>query len=195
MKPKGADEIIYLPTENLIEMSLGTAKSFRPNAAKKKKRFVEESEADLYGGYEGFLVRTAVIRASDYDQKVAPQITQASDIATLVAHLAYADQEHFVVIAVNSQMKLLAIHEAAIGGSSSAAVEMKQALKVAFLTSAHACFIVHNHPGGISTPSNEDVILTRAIMSGMDCVGVPLLDSVIVARDGYTSLRERGMLK
>lgn len=194
MATKGADQIIYLPTDQLVEESIGSSKFYAPNAAKRKRRFIEEAAVDLYGGYEGFLVRTALIRASDYDQKDAPVVGSPEKVASLTAHLAYADQEHFVVIAVNNQMKLLAIHEAAVGGTSSAAVELKQALKVAFLTSASACFIVHNHPGGSAEPSSDDVVVSSKIKAGMECVGVRFLDSVIVARSGYVSFMERGIL-
>ena len=190
---KSADEVLYVPVEEIVEESIGKA-TFRPNPRSKKRRFLEEPAIDFYGGFENFLVRTALIRASDYDDSKAPTISDPQKIFPLVQHLAYADQEHFVVIAVNNQMKLLAIHEAAIGGTSSAAVELKQALKVAFLTSASACFVVHNHPGGRSEPSSDDVVVSRKIKEGMDCVGIRLIDSLIISRSGLLSLYERGDL-
>ena len=57
---------------------------------------------------------------------------------------------------------------------------------------ASAIVLVHNHPSGDPTPSPEDVAMTRAVAAACDVVGVPLLDHVVVARGGASSLFERG---
>ena len=48
--------------------------------------------------------------------------------------------------------------------------------------------LVHNHPSGDPTPSREDIAMTRAVRAGGELVGVPLLDHVVVARGGASSL-------
>lgn len=194
-KREGADEVIYVPTEELVAESIGETR-LRPNAARKKKaaRKFEEPTLDLYGGFDSFLVRTALIRASDYDERNAPQVSSPEEVFALCKHLQQADQEHMVVIAVNNQLKLMAIHESAVGGMSSAAVEARQLLKVGFLAGAPSVFMVHNHPGGKPTPSQDDVQMTKNAKEALKCVGMRLLDHVIVARDGYFSLHQAGLL-
>ena len=54
--------------------------------------------------------------------------------------------------------------------------------------------LVHNHPSGCLDPSPEDVEFTKAVQRASDLMGVELYDHLIVAGDGYTSLRERGVL-
>lgn len=190
-KKQGADEVIYVPTEDLVEASIGKTR-FRANegrARKKAKRSFEEPTLDLYGGFDGFLVRTALIRANDYDASKAPLIQSPEDVIKLVEHLAFADQEHLVVIATNSESRLMAIHEAAVGGLGAAQFEIRQLIKVGYLTSAKALFMVHNHPSGSSTPSADDLRATKAVVEALKCVGLSLLDHIIIARDGATSLR------
>lgn len=194
-KLQGADEVIYVPSEELVEASLGKTR-FRSNARKKKSAKIEEAEAaaDLYAGNSSFLVRTALIRASDYDPNTAPLVKSPTDVVSLTNHLRFADQEHVVIIAVNGRLKLLAIHETAIGGRSSASVEIQQSVKVAFLTSAAGVFMVHNHPSGDPAPSPEDVALTRRVKEAVQCVGIQLFDHVIIARHGETSFVDKGLM-
>lgn len=49
--------------------------------------------------------------------------------------------------------------------------------------------ISHNHPGGLALPSREDMVLTTHLQSKLNTLGLKLLDHVIVAPDGYVSLR------
>ncbi len=48
--------------------------------------------------------------------------------------------------------------------------------------------LVHNHPSGDPTPSQEDIAMTRAVRVAAELVGIPLLDHVVVARSGARSL-------
>jgi len=196
-KRDGADEVLYVPTEELVQESLGAAK-FRPNEGKprkkKAKRFFEEPALELYGGFEGFLVRTALIRATDYDSSEAPMVSTPEAVFALCKHLQQADQEHMVVIAVNNQLRLMAIHESAVGGMSSAQVEVRQLIKVAFLSGAPRVFLVHNHPGGSRRPSPEDVQTTQRTKESLACVGISLIDHIIVAHDGYFSLNNSNLM-
>ena len=52
----------------------------------------------------------------------------------------------------------------------------------------------HNHPSGEAEPSVEDLELTRRLVGAADLLGVSVVDHVIVAREGYRSLRESGLM-
>jgi DNA repair protein RadC len=54
--------------------------------------------------------------------------------------------------------------------------------------------VVHNHPSGDPEPSPEDCALTERLKDGARLLGVDLLDHVVVARGGFVSFRERGVL-
>ena len=49
--------------------------------------------------------------------------------------------------------------------------------------------LAHNHPAGFALPSKEDIILTRQISEKLKTLGLTLLDHVVVAPDGYVSMR------
>lgn len=57
---------------------------------------------------------------------------------------------------------------------------------------AHYVVISHNHPGGNSEPSMQDLEVTRSVEIALESVGVKLEDSVIVTDNGCFSLRANG---
>jgi DNA repair protein RadC len=65
---------------------------------------------------------------------------------------------------------------------------------LALRDAASAIVLVHNHPSGDPRPSVEDLGMTRALSSACKVVGLTLLDHVIVARGGASSLLESGAL-
>ena len=50
--------------------------------------------------------------------------------------------------------------------------------------------LIHNHPSGESKPSKEDYMLTGAIDRMFRCIGLKLLDHIIIGRDSYFSMFE-----
>ncbi|MBM4398410.1 MAG: DNA repair protein RadC, partial [Deltaproteobacteria bacterium] len=49
---------------------------------------------------------------------------------------------------------------------------------------------VHNHPSGDPNPSPEDVRFTRKLIEAAKLLDIRVLDHVIVAADGFVSMRE-----
>ena len=191
-----ADVVLYAEPSDLAE----SASPRRSNPPKKgavrrsKWQFGEEG-LSLYDGHEKLLVRTALIRAVGYTSKHdLPNIRSSREVSKLCAHLTTADQEHLVVISINTRGKANAIFEVATGGTSSANAEMPHILKVPLLTGAVGVIIVHNHPAGDSTPSTADIDFTEAVSKALKCVGIPLFDHVIVAQDGHFSFVDSGIL-
>ena len=70
----------------------------------------------------------------------------------------------------------------------------RDVLRIALREAASAFVLVHNHPSGDPTPSDEDVAFTRAVADSGVIVGTPMLDHVIIARRRSSSLLELGVL-
>lgn len=54
--------------------------------------------------------------------------------------------------------------------------------------------LVHNHPSGDASPSEEDIRVTRRIRDAGELLGIDLLDHIIIGDRCYTSLREQYIL-
>jgi DNA repair protein RadC len=151
---------------------------------------------EFFGGHVGLLVRTALVRLPNYDEarKSAPIVSSSRDVVRACSHLADADNEYVVVLALDVRNKVIAIYEAAIGGVSTAGADPQQILKVPLLCGAAGAILVHNHPSGSSAPSPEDLAFTKRVRAAFECVGLQLLDHVIIGNDEKFSFLDAGLL-
>lgn len=194
MKPKthrrhrdDADEILFLPEEDLLPP---TEECLAANA-RRTARTLRVSECESpYGDQASFVVRTALIRADTWDPEKAATLSSPDAVAALCRHLAVYDQENIVSIAVDSRLRVVAIHEVALGTMDASYTDMRQLAKVAFLSGAASMFMVHNHPSGVPSPSAEDKRITNTARDALACIGVKLLDHVIVAHEGWYSFTQ-----
>jgi DNA repair protein RadC len=53
--------------------------------------------------------------------------------------------------------------------------------------------VVHNHPSGDPTPSADDVSMTHQIREAGSLLNIDVLDHIVLARNGFVSLREKGL--
>lgn len=67
-------------------------------------------------------------------------------------------------------------------------------LRYGIMRGADRVLLAHNHPAGDPTPSGEDLHATRRFAMAAAAVGIRLVDHVIVARGGCSSLRLMGLL-
>jgi hypothetical protein len=58
---------------------------------------------------------------------------------------------------------------------------------------ANALVLVHNHPAGDQAPSADDVQLTHEVGQAGLLLGIAVVDHVIIAREGFSSLRAEGL--
>ena len=67
--------------------------------------------------------------------------------------------------------------------------QARHVLKVALMTGGAGVVMVHNHPSGDPAPSREDAIMTAAAEIAGQMLGVPVIDHIVVAQDGYSSFQ------
>lgn len=197
----GVDEIIEVPQKELVVTDYVQNKDYqlekKPKGRGKIKSTSRKISEDFsihipepYMGFSNLLVRTALIRSNEYSDKILPDCSSPRAAAHLCKHAAYYDQEHIIVLALNERLKLVAIHETAIGGRSGAGAARTDVLKVPFLTSSLGCILIHNHPSGDMLPSKEDLAFFHAVKESASCLQISVMDSLIVAARGYYSLSE-----
>ncbi len=108
--------------------------------------------------------------------------------------LAPLDHEELWLLALDGHNGLRAARRVAAGGIHGLHVSARDPLRIALREGASAFVLVHNHPSGDPTPSEEDIEFTRRICAGGDLVGTPLLDHVVVGRAGFASMLDAGLL-
>lgn len=122
------------------------------------------------------------------------RVQSPADIIPLVAYLNGKNQEHFVCISLNGAHEVIERRTITVGLLNHSLVHPREVFADAITDRAAAIVCVHNHPSGSLEPSQQDIAITRQLKEAGEILGIRLLDHLIVARSGYTSLREKGLL-
>jgi DNA repair protein RadC len=118
-----------------------------------------------------------------------PRIAESADVAAWATpRLVKLTHEELWVLALDGRSRLRAARCVAKGGLHGLAARPPDVLRTALRADASAIVLVHNHPSGDPRPSPEDVAFTHAVAIAAQAVGVPLVDHVVVAREGFASV-------
>lgn len=112
----------------------------------------------------------------------------------LQVNLAARDREVFVGLFLDSQNRLIACEELAQGTLAEATVYPREVLKVALRHNAGAVIFAHNHPSGLTVPSEADRRLTDRLRAALSLIDVRVLDHFIVGKGPAHSFAETGQL-
>ena len=110
-------------------------------------------------------------------------------IAWLKKELGSLKQEHFLVIFFNTKNHILGYRALFVGGLDRSIVHPREVFKQAVAYSAARIIVVHNHPSGDVTPSENDFQVTHVLEEAGHTMGIPLLDHLIISHSGFCSLR------
>lgn len=109
-------------------------------------------------------------------------------------HFAGAERETFVVVFLDSQMRVIATEELFAGTLQQTSVYPREVVKRALHHNAGGVIFGHPHPSGQCEPSRADEFLTQTLKSALSLVDVRVLDHMVVAGASCTSFAERGLL-
>ena len=73
-------------------------------------------------------------------------------------------------------------------------VHPRELFKEEIRMAACAVILIHNHPGGVPTPSREDHAITKQLVESGKLLDIPVRDHVIICGSGYVSFAENGWL-
>ncbi|HEY3237679.1 MAG TPA: DNA repair protein RadC, partial [Polyangiaceae bacterium] len=135
------------------------------------------------------LGQRAALRLLGHHRPVMSRFETVADWAR--PRLAGLEHEEVWLLALDGRNGLKSARRIAQGGQHGCALTPRDVLAPALRDAASAILLVHNHPSGDPAPSDEDVAMTRAVAAACDVVGVPLLDHLVVARGGASSVFER----
>lgn len=111
----------------------------------------------------------------------------------LLPDMGRLEREELRVLLLNAKNAVLRQSTVYVGNVSAALVRVAELFRDAVRTHAAGLVIVHNHPSGDPEPSPDDLHLTAEAIAAGRLLDIPLLDHVILAGDGYVSLRDRGV--
>ncbi|MBR2313308.1 MAG: DNA repair protein RadC [Akkermansia sp.] len=118
----------------------------------------------------------------------------------LAGELRYEQQEHFIVLLLDTHRHLIKRCTISKGTINRTIVHPRDIFRDAILCNASSIILAHNHPSGDSTPSKLDRELTRNLVTAGESLHIPIIDHIIIGTitsDGsptYYSFREHGLM-
>lgn len=112
----------------------------------------------------------------------------------LIAAYGHRVQETFGGIYLDSRNRIISEREIYVGTLTSATVSARDVFRFALHDHAASVIVFHNHPSGDPSPSPQDVAFTSELAGVGTVLDVEVLDHLIVARSGFISFRQRGLM-
>jgi len=125
-------------------------------------------------------------------KKVPTVITPKDCFDLLGMEMKYLKQEHFMVLSLDGKKKLIAKDTVSIGAVDATLVHPREVFSIAIKRRASGIICAHNHPGGSTEPSLEDIMITKQLAEAGFMMNIPLYDHVIIGGNDYSSLKAYG---
>lgn len=123
------------------------------------------------------------------------QVTSPDDaVAYFGPKLRDLTKEVFIVGFLNNAKIVLGYKKISSGGSTATIVDPAEVMRQAVMNEANSIILLHNHPSGNNKESKADIQLTNRIAEAGKLLGIPVDDHIIIAGDGYTSLKAKGLI-
>lgn len=94
------------------------------------------------------------------------------------------EKEAMVLFCLDANRRLRHIHVISIGILNTAPVHPREVFRVAIATAAESIIMIHNHPTGSLTFSNDDIKVAERITECGELLGIPLLDFLVINQHG-----------
>lgn len=116
------------------------------------------------------------------------KVLSALDAAKLVPELKTAKREHLVCLYLNARSVLVRKEIVSVGTLDKSIIHPREVFAPGLESHAASVIVIHNHPSGDSSPSDEDKQVAARIVEAGKIVGINVLDFIIVAERGIHSV-------
>ena len=116
--------------------------------------------------------------------------THAKAIYAQYAYLSQRKQEQALVLCLDTKLALLHAQVLAVGTLDTVIIHPRDIFKYAIDHGAHSIVLIHNHPSGDPSPSEQDTYITERLQETGRIIGIQLLDHIIIGNERYWSFQE-----
>ena len=122
------------------------------------------------------------------------KMTTPEEVNARIEDMRDLAQECFCVLTVNTKNKLIQRHLVSLGTVNSSLVHAREVFRTAIKDGASSIIVAHNHPSGDPSPSSQDIQVTKKLIEAGKCIGIDVLDHLIIGEGPALSLREAGLV-
>lgn len=109
-------------------------------------------------------------------------------------HLRHVEQEEVHVLMLDTKNRMIGDSLLSKGTVNSAPAVPREMFIEALRHHAVNIVLVHNHPSGDPSPSDDDKELTLRVKAAGEIIGIGLLDHIVIGDSTYFSFKERGII-
>jgi DNA repair protein RadC len=134
-------------------------------------------------------------RLATMPRDLAGSITNPRQAADLfMEELRYKKKEYFKILLLNTKNHIISKEEISVGSLSASIVHPREIFITPLRKSAASVILIHNHPSGDPSPSQEDLDVTRRLVDAGNILGIAVRDHIIIGDGCFFSFRERGLI-
>jgi len=160
-----------------------------PSELMKVKGIGSAKAATLSAAFE--LVR----RIQSQKNMAKASFKQSSDVANHYLPLMRdLRKEVFKVLLLNRANRLIKEVTISEGTHEASSVHPSDVFREALLEPAAGIILIHNHPSGNPSPSEEDLRITKQLVEAGRLLGVKVFDHIILGGESYRSLADEGLI-
>ena len=110
----------------------------------------------------------------------------------LIQEIGCRETENFTVLYLNAGFGIIQTQTPFSGTRHHTSIDVQEVFKEAILCGASAIVLAHNHPGGSTVPSENDLVLTTSFLQRGLLLDIEVIDHLIVTMNTVVSLKEEG---
>nr|VFJ63857.1 MAG: DNA repair protein radc [Candidatus Kentron sp. DK] len=137
-------------------------------------RFTEEQKARINRPGDLYPIVWAILRREDENSR---------------------SKEHFWVVGLQNDNRILYIELVSLGSTRAAHVNPTEVYQRAVINKPPRIILAHNHPDGITEPSEMDKAITKRLIEAGRLLKIDVLDHLILSENGYYSFYEQGLIE
>ena len=105
-----------------------------------------------------------------------------------------AKREEFHVVLLDEKHSVIKTEQVTVGILNKSLAHPREVFKPAIRESASALILVHNHPSGDPTPSQDDKTITKELKKAAEILGLRILDHIILGKEKVLSMAEEKIM-
>jgi DNA repair protein RadC len=123
-------------------------------------------------------------------------IKSSEDVVKLIRpKLKNKKKEYFLLLSLDSRNNLIRVSDISIGTLNANLIHPREVFKEAIQSLAVSMILVHNHPSGDATPSENDLEITKQLIEASKIIDIIILDHIIISSRDYKSMKDKELLQ
>ena len=113
------------------------------------------------------------------DEKIANMMKDVFDAGKM-------PEEHFWILALDMKFHPIGVFEVSRGSLHECILHPREIFLRLCLCNAKHFIAIHNHPSGNTSPSKDDILLTKRLKECGKLMGIALIDHIIIGDDHFS---------